>query len=74
MRRVGFLERQSQWKGRLDCRGPLWGPRNDELEVERMDFLRLRFAWQGLSSTFNCTRLASLDLQVARPEAVLSSA
>jgi hypothetical protein len=48
MQRFGFLERRSKREGRLDCRGPLRGPRNDELEG--------RFAWQDIPSTFNYTR------------------
>jgi hypothetical protein len=39
-------------KGRLDCRGPLRGPRNDGLEGERMGFLYSHFPWQGISLHF----------------------
>jgi hypothetical protein len=55
MQRFSFLERRSKREGRLDCRGPLRGPRKDEDEGECMVFLRSRFAWQDIPSIFNRT-------------------
>jgi preprotein translocase subunit YajC len=68
MRRVFIRNAKANGKAIWIAAGPCGCPRNDELEAERMGFLRPRFAWQGLSFALGRTP-ASRGLPAADADA-----